>query len=265
MGTEIGLLHGFGASAFTWRHLTGPLGLRHRVEVLDRPWASRADQVAATLDQLDRLEMDRPVLIGHSAGAEIAVALALVEPSRVGALVLIAPVIGRRPPRIASAAAGLPGIMRVGPPILRLGVGFLGPVLRSIWVDRSQVTAEVVEGYRRPLRQPGVAESLWEMTRVSALEGPLVVGAGLAGIPCLVIRGERDRWDTTVPGLDRTVVVPDAGHLVHEERPSEVLEEVERFLSTLERPGLSRPDATGNAGAGRPTPPGEPTPDGRSR
>jgi pimeloyl-ACP methyl ester carboxylesterase len=105
MGTEIGLLHGFGASAFTWRHLTGPLAVRHRVEVLDRPLASRDEQVAATLGQLDRLEMDRPVLIGHSAGAEIAVALALAEPARVGGLVLIAPV--------------------VGPPALRLGVRFL--------------------------------------------------------------------------------------------------------------------------------------------
>ena len=202
--------------------------------MLARPWASRADQVAATLEGLDQAGLTTAVLVGHSAGAEIAVATALQAPERVIGLVLIAPVVGRRPPRLAAAAARLPGTMAVAPTLLRAGTRLLGPVLRSMWVDSSKVTSEVIEGYRRPLAEPGVAESLWEMTRVSDRDGPLEVGSRLDRLPCLAIVGDHDKWATPVPFADRTLVVADCGHLPHEEQPERVLTEVGAFLSGLE-------------------------------
>ena len=201
--------------------------------MLDRPWASRAAQVAATRDELDRLGLSGPVLIGHSAGAEIAVATALQSPGTVGALVLIAPVIGTRPPRAAAAAARLPGMTSVGPAALRFGTRFLSPVLRSMWVDRNGVTPAVVEGYRRALEKPGVAESLCRMTQVSDQDGELEIGDRLSGLPCLVLVGDHDKWATSVPTAERTVVIGDCGHLPHEERPDQVLAEIDSFLGAL--------------------------------
>lgn len=229
-GIDIGLLHGFGASAFTWRHLRDPLSEGHRVTVLDRPWASRADQVGATVGQLRHQGLGPALLIGHSAGAEVAVATALQAPELVSGLVLIAPVLGRRPPRLATAAARLPGTMLVGPALLRAGSRFMGPLLRSVWVDGSKVTAEVVEGYRRPLCQPGVAESLWEMTRLADGDEPLEVGPTLDGLPCLTIVGDHDRWATPTPFAGPPVVIADCGHVPHEEQPEAVLGEIEEFL-----------------------------------
>ena len=224
--------------------------------MLDRPWASRADQVAATVDQLRQLGVTPSVLVGHSAGAEIAVAVALEEPAMVAGLVLIAPVVGRRPPPMAAMAARLPGTMRIGPPLLRAGTRFMGPVLRSMWFDGSQVRPEVIDGYRRPLCRPGVAESLWEMTRTSDRDGNLDVGSRLAGLPCLAIVGDHDRWATPTPYAGQRVVVPDCGHLPHEERPEAVVAEIEAFLSRLP----PSPGSEGSPAKARPQEPGAAAP-----
>src|SRR5206468_7921759 len=113
------------------------------------------------------------VLVAHSAGAEVALGVALADPSRVIALALIAPVVGHGPPWFARALASVPGSGRVGPPLLRAATSGMGPVLRRLWYDTAQVDASVVEGYRRPLLEPGVAEGLWAMTRDDVGRGAL--------------------------------------------------------------------------------------------
>ncbi|HET6793901.1 MAG TPA: alpha/beta fold hydrolase [Acidimicrobiales bacterium] len=231
---DIGLLHGFAAGPFTWREVVDRLATNHRVAVLDRPWASLGEQVTATLDEIGRHGLDRPVLMGHSAGAEVAVATAVAAPDRVGALVLIGPVIGRGPPRLAVAAARLPGAGYIGPRLVRSGTRFLGPVLRSMWHDPRNVTSEVVEGYRRPLRQPGVAEALWRMTGVAGRDSSLLEAAGGLEHPCLTLIGEGDRLAAPIAmPRNRTVWIAECGHLPHEEQPARVLAEVGAFLAQL--------------------------------
>ena len=73
----------------------------HRVVVIDRPgWgysrltagrldiAAQADAIAALID---RLGLDQPLLVGHSMGGAVSLALALAHPGKVRALALIAP------------------------------------------------------------------------------------------------------------------------------------------------------------------------------
>ena len=208
----------------------------HRVVALERPWAGVEASVDATLAALDDQAMARAVLVGHSAGAEVALALAGVAPERVAGLVLLAPVLGGGPPPIVGQVARLPGTAAVAPALLRLSMRAFAPALRMAWFDRSLVTAEVVDGYRRPLLEPGVAEALWAMTAERGSRHP-TVDPPPAGVPCLVMTGDHDKWATPVPGAHvRRVVVERCGHMPHEEHPLLVAEEILAFTSALTEP-----------------------------
>ncbi|KAF8666993.1 hypothetical protein HU200_053162 [Digitaria exilis] len=114
IGLPILLLHGFGASVFSWSRVMRPLARIAGAKVLafDRPafgLTSRASlsgddskpinpystvfSVMATLAFIDYLGAEKAVLVGHSAGCLVAVDAYFEAPERVAALVLVAPAI----------------------------------------------------------------------------------------------------------------------------------------------------------------------------
>ncbi|OEL35890.1 hypothetical protein BAE44_0003088 [Dichanthelium oligosanthes] len=112
IGLPMLLLHGFGASVFSWSRVMRPLariagtkvlafdrpafGLTSRVNCDDskplNPY-SLAFSVMATLAFINYLSAEKAVLIGHSAGCLVAVETYFEAPERVAALVLVAPAI----------------------------------------------------------------------------------------------------------------------------------------------------------------------------
>ncbi|KAL5711562.1 hypothetical protein ACHQM5_021999 [Ranunculus cassubicifolius] len=118
IGFPIILLHGFGASFFSWHQTVKPLAraTSSKVFAFDRPafgltsrsMVHRASasgegdmlnpysmtfSVLATLRFIDSLEADKAVLIGHSAGCAVAVNAYFKAPERVAAMILVAPAI----------------------------------------------------------------------------------------------------------------------------------------------------------------------------
>lgn len=102
-GPAIFMVHGLGGQS---RHFTFALAPkltdRYRVVVIDRPgsgyskWTARTDSTLAAQGALvaaiiAHLGLERPLLVGHSYGAAVALATALDHPSAVGGLALIAP------------------------------------------------------------------------------------------------------------------------------------------------------------------------------
>ncbi|GAU42582.1 hypothetical protein TSUD_302980 [Trifolium subterraneum] len=110
------LLHGFGASVFSWNKVMKPLAEATCSKVLafDRPAFgltsrvslssgtgdakpinaySMAFSVLATLHFFDLLKAEKAILVGHSAGSLVAVNTYFEAPERVAALILIAPAI----------------------------------------------------------------------------------------------------------------------------------------------------------------------------
>ncbi len=102
-GAPLLILHGLYGSSANWRRIARTLGDRHRVIAVDlrnhgaSPWAATmrypemADDVAALVD---RLGLVRPAILGHSMGGKVAMTLALLQPARVGTLIVadVAPV-----------------------------------------------------------------------------------------------------------------------------------------------------------------------------
>ncbi|XWS56905.1 hypothetical protein CRYUN_Cryun09bG0125700 [Craigia yunnanensis] len=117
LGLPMILLHGFGASVFSWNkvlkrlaHLTGSkvlafdrpaFGLTSRLntfatQISDakpvNPY-SMAFSVLATLYFIDFLAAEKAILVGHSAGSLVAVDAYFEAPERIAALILVAPAI----------------------------------------------------------------------------------------------------------------------------------------------------------------------------
>ncbi len=253
------LLHGFAASAFSWRKVTKPLGELRSVIAFDRPafglterpmpeeWSgqnpySSEAQADLTVALMDELGVDKAVLVGHSAGGTIAALTALRHPDRVEALILEDAAIYRQ--------AGTPSWLR--PLLLTPQMRWLGPVLvRSIatwgegvietaWDDPEKITVELLSGYKKPLQAENWDRALWEFTLASH---PLALGARLQEItlPVLVITGDNDRIVPTqesvrlageLPNAE-LVVIPRCGHVPHEECPEPFLDAVTDFVGSL--------------------------------
>jgi pimeloyl-ACP methyl ester carboxylesterase len=102
-GQAIVMVHGLGgqSSNFTYG-LVDRLAREYRVIVVDRPGAGYStresddsarlrSQAAIVADFIRKLGLDRPVVVGHSLGGAIALAVALDFPDAIGGLALLAP------------------------------------------------------------------------------------------------------------------------------------------------------------------------------
>lgn len=101
-GPAIVLVHGLGGNLRNFYRLVEALSDTHRVIAVDRPGSGYSTaapgvhpglhgQAALVARFIHRLALDRPVLVGHSLGGALALALALDHPGSVRALVLVAP------------------------------------------------------------------------------------------------------------------------------------------------------------------------------
>ncbi|WP_231626479.1 alpha/beta fold hydrolase [Novosphingobium sp. AAP83] len=102
-GAPIVLVHGLGGQLrnFTYA-LSELLSPHHRLILVDRPGSGystyRGDghgglaaQAAMIVELIDQLGLDRPLVVGHSLGGAVALAMALGHPGKIGGLALLAP------------------------------------------------------------------------------------------------------------------------------------------------------------------------------
>lgn len=107
-GPTLLLIHGLGSSMRIFTHsVLERLSGQFRVVVMDRPGSgesSRSPRSSANLGSqaemvcalIRRLELDRPILVGHSMGGAVSIAVALTNPGLVGGLVLVAPLANKQ-------------------------------------------------------------------------------------------------------------------------------------------------------------------------
>ncbi len=102
-GPTLLLIHGLGSSMRTFTHsMLDRLAGEFRVILMERPGSGEStrepracarvrSQAETVSDFIRVLELDRPVLVGHSLGGAVALAVALEHPEQVGGLALVAP------------------------------------------------------------------------------------------------------------------------------------------------------------------------------
>jgi pimeloyl-ACP methyl ester carboxylesterase len=250
------LVHGFGASSFSWRENLKPIAEAgftvyapdmRGFGLSDKGWDKSMSQDA----QADRLKafldaqgIDRAVLAGNSMGGGIVTNFALRYPDRVRGLVLVDPAIygsGNNGP--ASTLVQLPGLQRWGQHVVRLILANNdrnADTIKSAWFDPSKVTPGVLSGYRRALQTPEWDISLLALMRDGASNnlGPRLKDLN---VPTLIVWGEHDTWISPMnaPKLNQDIVgsalaiIQDAGHVPHEEKPVEFNQWLIEFANGL--------------------------------
>lgn len=251
------LLHGFGASIFSWREVTEPLSQYGTVIAYDRPafglterpmeWTGESpyspqSQVNMVIGLMDKLGVKKAILVGNSAGGTVSMMTALQHPERVQALILVDPAVytGGGAPSWMRPLLNTPQFNRLGPLFARQLQAQGTEFLKTAWHDPSKITPEIFEGYQKPLRIENWDKALWQLT-VASQDSGLVEHLSEFTMLTLVITGDDDRIVPTEQSLRLADALPNAelkvisqsGHLPHEEKPVEFMKAVTEFLSTL--------------------------------
>jgi len=252
-GEPLLLIHGFGASTYTWRHLVPALAVRHRVVLVDLKGFGRSpkpaddaysihDQVRLVARFIRGRDLVRPIIGGHSFGGGVALLLALelqddprYAPRR---LILIDNVAYRqrlpafiralRAPLIGALGALLPAKVQVG------------WVLRVAYFDDDAIPPESIEAYARPLGLPGGRRALRRTAQQLIPPDIDALAARYPGIriPTLILWGREDeivpvevgaRLHRAIPG-SRLRLLERCGHIPHEECPGTAKAAILEFL-----------------------------------
>jgi pimeloyl-ACP methyl ester carboxylesterase len=235
-GTPIVLVPGFAEPSFVFAKVGPLLARSHRVYALDLPGygyserkgpyglAGFTDVVAAFVRHFD---LRRPLVVGHSLGAAVALAVAGRLP--VGGVVLA--------DGDGLAGGGGPGFLRhlfVEP----YRTAAFRIVLGSDWAVRKilsgaygplhpHITHAEIEQWRRPFHVAGTEDALFDMTG-GGIPGYRLADLRRMHVRALVLWGSRDTTDPLSAGRRsaaalhaRLVVLPGAAHLSMLELPQD--------------------------------------------
>ena len=185
---------------------------------LPRPLTYMHDEARDVLPEvLDRIGLERGILLGHSDGASIAAIYAASRPDpRISGLILIAPHFFTEPQGLAAIAEAK----------LAYETGDLRDRLARYHRD----VEAAFRGWNEAWLDPGFES--WDLT------------AYLPGIaqPLLLLQGAADPYGSPrqvetardlAPGPSELVLLPDCRHSPHLERPEETLAAIRSFLSGL--------------------------------
>ena len=228
------LLHGFNGSLRSFDAVTPRLARHGRVLRVDLRGHGRTgghdgfdaeSQAAAVIGVLDELGVDRVTAVGHSYGADVALALG----ERADKIVII----GQAPDYSYAtfpAGHGLLAWPVLGPLLHRLAPpGAVRKALRYAFAPGFEVDPGWVRDHATT--SPAVARAVIVDRRKALEQRPLDERVRELGVPTLVILGRHDRFydcDRTA-GRYRAVgarveIVEDAGHSPHVERPDHVVD-----------------------------------------
>ncbi|MFZ7091386.1 alpha/beta fold hydrolase BchO [Primorskyibacter sp. 2E233] len=245
-GPTVLLLHGAGASTHTWRDLFPGLARKFHVVALDLPGQGFSRLGARNRCGLEQMSADIRMLcadqgwspaliIGHSAGAAIALNLSLILPEA-PKVVGINAALGRFD-GIAGWLFPLLAKVLAMTPLTALafssGSDPLARARRLINGTGSQLDAEGLGYYARLISDRDHVDGTLKMMSQWSVDPLLDRLADISAL-CLFITGEKDSAvspEVSVKAATRmkhaeVVTLPDLGHLAHEEDPEYVLRRI---------------------------------------
>jgi len=256
-GPPVVLIHGLGATKSSWLDLAASLvQAGHRVLVPDLPGFGASSKPArgsytarwfaeAIVQLIDALGVECVDIVGNSLGGRVAIEVALRDPRRVGALVLLCPA-------VAFVRRDMHAVVR----LLRPEFGLLPHSFARSTLERQlfalfgdpdvidpQVADVVLDEFERVYARATARLAFLSAARNIYLDRPFGRGGfypRLSGleVPALFVWGERD--PLIPPGFERHVrewlpraehiVLDGCGHVPQLERPEQTAGLVKRFL-----------------------------------
>ena len=254
-GEVLLLLHGMAGSSQTWQSVIRPLSRHYRVVAPDLPGHGQSTKprsdyslgafAALLRDLLDELGVTRATIVGHSLGGGIAMQFVYQHPDYAQRLILIGS--GGLGPDVGLtlrllSAPGAEFVMPIIAPqkVLAAGervwswlhnVGIESPRGEEIWRSYSSLSdAPTRQAFLRTLRSvvDYRGQAVSALSRLNATDMPVMAiwGDRDAIIPVEhAYAAQRARSDM------RLEVLPGVGHFPQAERPFEVVELIEDFIS----------------------------------
>lgn len=247
-GPPVVLVHGTPWSSFNLRHLIRRLSADHTVYYYDLLGYGQSDKSEGDVSLgvqnivlsalLDHWELDRPLVIGHDFGGATALRTYLIDGRAFEKLVLIDPVavspwgspFFRHVRDHEAAFAGLPDFIHDAIVRAYVKTAAFEPLAEAT-LDGIVAPWTGSAGQAAFYRQIAQADSAYTDEVQAAYAG--------ISIPVQIVWGREDAWiplergerlHAMIPG-SRLSVIDDAGHLVIEERPEEVIATIRPFLA----------------------------------
>lgn len=208
-GRPVVLLHG---TLTTLEDMTISLGAaltpRHRLLAFDRPGFGRSSvrrfvdagpwrQAQGLHRALERLDVGRPVVVGHSFGASVALAMAMQRPDRIAGVVALAPLV-RPEPRLEQALFG-PRAAPFGGDLLSAGAqatvdrSVLPALWRAMFLPQAMPDPmEVAFPFALAARSSSLSRIGEDSFAASADLMRLLASAPLCRTPTRIFGGDRD-------------------------------------------------------------------------
>jgi pimeloyl-ACP methyl ester carboxylesterase len=243
------LLHGFGSSLQTWDEWASDLEKNRRVIRLDlagfgltgaspdNNYSDDAD-VARLFKFLEKINVQKCILVGHSMGGRIAWNFASSYPERLEGLALLAPDGFPAPGQIVGAkpydAGPLANLLKFFMPKF-----IIKKSLEPAFFDSSFMTDILLDRYYDMLRAPTVRTAILQRMSQTITVDP-VPKLRKINIPTLLLWGERDQMIPASNSQDYSRVMPNAkviilqraSHLLQEENAQASLASFKEFLSS---------------------------------
>lgn len=245
------LVHGFLSSTISFRQLLPYLTKKYKVIALDLPGFGQSEKSTSfiyklsnygqlIIDFLDKLNIQDVILIGHSMGGQISMHAAKKAPKRIQKLILLGCCsYVKRASKSLIACSYLP-LFTWG---MRNWIQKkdVKQNLLSVLHDSKLVTQEMIESYKKPISEAAFINSLIRLLRHR--EGDMSSNE-LKEIkqPVLMIWGKEDKVIPVKTGYRLKHDLPNAkliiyekcGHLVMEEKPQEISNEIICFIEREE-------------------------------
>lgn len=250
-GDRLLLIHGTAASTHTWRDLMPLLSSEFDVLAVDLPGHGFTELLAdgamtlpaisaAIAELLDVIDFQPQAVAGHSAGAAIALRLALdgsIRPRHVVGLNAALLPFGGAMRSLFAPMAKMFASTRLMPQMLSRRARDPRSVARLINGTGSRLDEAGVEFYQRLLMRESHVASVLSMMASWDLD-PLIADLPRLEPRLALITGMLDKAvsprevDTIAGVLPGTVVLklPDCGHLAHEEQPVRVADSIREFV-----------------------------------
>jgi pimeloyl-ACP methyl ester carboxylesterase len=235
------LIHGFGASSYSWRKILPGLSASYRTLAIDlngfgytqRPRDaesySREGQVKLILGVLDALGIERAHFVGHSYGGALTLWTAAQHPERVRSFVLVDSAAPTYPEDRRSRAAALRPLNALFLRTFALRQSAVHKALLHSVYDDSVITPEISQAYFERLRIEGATAAYHGLTAPRPGVRDRVDFAAIH-IPALVVWGTEDELVRIADGRAAAalmgaefVALEKTGHMPMEEKPEELL------------------------------------------
>jgi magnesium chelatase accessory protein len=253
-GPVLLLLHGTGAATHSWRDMLHPLAQHFRVIAPDLPGhgftkgrlangLTMPGIARAVTGLLGELDAEPVLIVGHSAGAAIAIRMVLDGLARPAGVVGIAP-----------ALLPFPGIAQhLFPTMAKLL--FVNPFAPHIFASVARGSGAVERFLTRSTGSTIDATGVAAYARLFATSAHCAGAIGMMAdwdlvplkrdlpklaVPMLVLHGEKDVAIPVSGALESVALIPDCaleilprlGHLAHEEAPQSVVDHILHFART---------------------------------